>query len=262
MPTFSKPALARSRVRSGLVAHSGARFTLPFALAVLLVLPALSANAHEDVDPALARPAAPAADALPVVVGGTVTDLVVEDRVSNKTQRYVALRLDDGTSIALVGSGLESLPAGARAEAVGRNAGDTLFVTDAHVLPQAPTPTLREKQGASRTVEGTLTIVHVDDFARGKGRYDLVVIGDDGQATPMKLAVIPESVRRGMRVIASGSTAADGFSLDTSTITVVAPAAPAFDQPAAAPTTNNVLVLPVRFTDTASEPFTPSQINT
>jgi hypothetical protein len=242
------------------------RSLLVLFVSLFACLPAFMAAAHnvaEDSAIPGSVPSAPTADALPVVASGVVIDLFVEDRVSNKTKRYVALRLADGTNIALVGPGLESLPAGAWAEATGRNAGDTLFVTEAHLVSQAQTPPVQAKQAASqRQVEGTATIVHVDDFAHGKGRYDLAVIGDDGQATPLKVAVIPDSVRRGMRVIASGSTAADGFSLDTSTITIVAPAAPTFDLVAAAPTTNNVLVLPVRFTDTASEPFTPTQINT
>src|ERR1700693_2187631 len=111
----------------------------PFAAAILglfiALAPALQiASAHDTVP---ARPAAPTADAPLVAVSGTVIDLVVEDRVSNKTLRYVALRLDDGQSVALVGSGLESLPTGARAEAIGRSAGDTLFVTDAHLLPDS-----------------------------------------------------------------------------------------------------------------------------
>jgi hypothetical protein len=265
MPTFSEPALARSRVRSGLVAHSRVRFTLPFALAVLLVLPALSANAHEDVDPALARPAAPAADALPLVVSGTVIDLVVEDRVSNKTQRYVALRLTDGTGIALVGPGLESLPAGARAEAVGRNAGDTLFVTDAHVLAQAPTPSLREKQAASKTqVEGTLTLFHKDYFAQERAEYRFgvhEVHNGAAQMTPLNLAVVPDVLRVGMTVSVSGTTAADGVSLDTTQITILG-----MPQQqtvlGGVSITNNVLVMPIKFADSpAGDPFTPAQVD-
>ena len=264
MPSRSPLARPGRRLSAVPRFHLGGRFTPPLLIAAFLALLAASpADAHDGADTVLARPAALVADAPLVAVSGTVIDLVVEDRVSNKTLRYVALRLDDGQSIALVGPGLEDLPTGARAEAIGRSAGDTLFVTDTHPLPDSRAPSAQVKQAPTTTqVEGTLTIVHADDFARGHGRYDLVVIGDDGHATPMKVAVIPDSVRRGMRVIASGSKAADGFSLDTSTITIVAMPAPTFDPVATAPTTNNVLVMPIRFTDTANEPFTPTQINT
>ncbi|TMH62214.1 MAG: hypothetical protein E6H55_08815, partial [Betaproteobacteria bacterium] len=249
MPSRSPLARPGRRLSAVPRFHLGGRFTPPLLIAAFLALLAASpADAHDGADTVLARPAALVADAPLVAVSGTVIDLVVEDRVSNKTLRYVALRLDDGQSIALVGSGLENLPTGARAEAIGRNAGDTLFVTDTHPLPDSRAPSAQVKQAPATTqVEGTLTIVHADDFARGHGRYDLVVIGDDGHATPM---------------IASGSKAADGFSLDTSAITIVAMPAPTFDQVATAPTTNNVLVMPIRFTDTANEPFTPTQINT
>jgi hypothetical protein len=89
--------------------HLRGRFAPPLLIAAFLSLLAASpAGAHDGTDAVLARPAALAADAPLVAVSGTVIDLVVEDRVSNKTLRYVALRLDDGQSIALVGSGLES----------------------------------------------------------------------------------------------------------------------------------------------------------
>jgi len=147
--------------------HLGGRFTPPLLIAAFLALLAASpADAHDGADTVLARPAALVADAPLVAVSGTVIDLVVEDRVSNKTLRYVALRLDDGQSIALVGSGLENLPTGARAEAIGRSAGDTLFVTDTHPLPDSRAPSAQVKQAPTTTqVEGTLTIVHADDFA-------------------------------------------------------------------------------------------------
>jgi hypothetical protein len=264
MPNTSLIARPGRRLSAGPRVPLRGRFAPPLIIAAFLALAAASpAGAHDGADAVLARPAAPAADAPLVAVSGTVIDLVVDDRVSNRTLRYVALRLDDGQTIALVGSDLESLPTGARAEAVGRSAGDTLFVTDARLLPDSQAPSAQVKQASSTTqIEGTLAIAHSDDFVRGRGRYDLVVIEDDGHATPMNLAVIPDSVRRGMRVIASGSKAADGFSLDTTSITILALPAPTFDQVAAAPTTNNVLVMPIRFTDTASEPFTPTQINT
>jgi len=253
MPTNSLFARPSRRLRVASIMQLRGLFAPPLMVAAFLALIAAAspANAHEGTDAVLARPAAPAADAFPVAVTGTVTELVVDDRVSNRTLRYVALRLDDGQSVPLIGSGLESLPAGARAEAVGRTSGDALFVTDAHLVPGSPAGAAPVKQAPSTTqVVGTLTIIHSDDFVRGRGRFSLVVIGDDGHATPMNVAVIPDSVRRGMRVTATGSTAADGFSLDTSSITILAPAAPTFDQQlGAAPITNNVLVMPIKFTD-------------
>src|SRR5215831_297648 len=229
-------------------------------VSLLLVLPAAPVAAHPGTDAALARPAAPAADAPLVAVTGTVAELIVEDRLSNRTLRYLALRTDQGQSIALVGAGLESLPAGARAEATGRNAGATLFVASTRLLAAAPASP--QPAGAPAQAEGTLAMAHSDDFAQGRGHYEYSVIGDNGRATPLKLAALPDSVRRGMRVFASGNRAPDGFSLDTSNLTILAAPAASFDQVAAAPTTNNVLVMPIKFTDSSvNDPFTPTAID-
>ena len=240
------------------------RLLRPLLIAALLaaLFAATSAAAHAGSETVLARPPAPAEDAPLVTATGTVTELVVEDRVANQTLRYVALRLDDGQSIALVGPGLDNLPAGIRAEATGRSAGATLFVTATRSLPGAPR-IVTKAATAPAQVEGTLAMVHSDDFEHGRGRFDLTVIGDNGRATPMNLALIPDSVRRGMRVIATGSRAADGFSLDTNTITILATPAQTFEQVAAlAPSTDNVLVMPIKFTDSpAGDPFTPTQID-
>ena len=113
-----------------------------------------------------------------IVKDGKVTELLVDDRVFNQTLRYVALRLDDGQSIALVGPGLDNLPAGIRAEATGRSAGATLFVTATRLLPGEPR-IVTKAANAPAQVEGTLAMVHSDDFEHGRGRFDLTVIGDD-----------------------------------------------------------------------------------
>jgi len=63
---------------------------------LLLVLLTAPVAAHPGTDAALARPAAPAADAPLVAVTGTVAELIVEDRLSNRTLRYLALRTDQG----------------------------------------------------------------------------------------------------------------------------------------------------------------------
>ena len=80
--------------------------------------------------------------------------------------------------------------------------------------------------------------------------------------TPLNLAAVsPGVLRPGMTVSASGTTAADGVTLDTNQITILA-MPPAQAQPLGVTTTNNVLVLPIKFSDSpASDPFTPAQID-
>jgi hypothetical protein len=87
-----------------------------------------------------------------------------------------------------------------------------------------------------------------------------VVLSADGHATFLKLAIIPEVLRIGMSVIVEGTLAADGFSLDASAITIVALPEPSEKEVAAAPVTNKVLVMLIRFTDSPADPFTPAAV--
>ena len=204
----------------------------------------------------------PPSAALPLVaVSGTVDELIVDDRVTGTTTHYLVLRAEGGKKFALDGTGLQALAKGAKVEVIGRPAGASLFVTDVRWV--APAPKTEPDSVATATVQGIVTVFHADYFAEGRGEYGLVVQGDDGQATPLSLAVVPESVRAGKSVIASGSIAADGFSLDVNDIIIVALPPPGFNGVAEAPTTNNVLVIPIKFTDSpASDAFTPTTIDT
>ena len=80
--------------------------------------------------------------------------------------------------------------------------------------------------------------------------------------TRLNLDVIPDAVRAGMTVNVSGSVAADGASLDPTQITILGLAPAEAPNLSAAPVTNNVLVMPIKFTDSpASDPFTPAQVD-
>ena len=73
---------------------------------VLFALATFSVRAHQ-VDPAGALPVALAASA--VTGTGTVAELIVDNRVTDVTRRYLALRLDDGRTVELSGTGLDTL---------------------------------------------------------------------------------------------------------------------------------------------------------
>src|SRR5215831_15509379 len=92
-------------------------------LIAALVL-ALPARAH-DAAP-VAGLATATASAAAVTASGTVTELIVENRLNGATFRYLGLRLDDGRSFALAGVGLDALDAGQRIEATGTLSGRTL----------------------------------------------------------------------------------------------------------------------------------------
>jgi len=148
--------------------RSGLGLRLLFA-ALLSLLIALPVAGHEGTDAVLAQPLAPAADAPLVAVTGTVSELIVEDRLSQRTLRYLALQTDDGQSLALVGAGLESLVAGARTEATGRPTGNSLFVASTRLLP-GPAASAKAARPPAQA-QGLLALSHTDDFAQGRGHY-------------------------------------------------------------------------------------------
>ncbi len=113
-------------------------------------------------------------------------------------------------------------------------------------------------------VQGTLLLAHIDDFEHDRGEFRMVVRRDDGHSTELRLGVLPDSLRTGMTVVAHGTPSADNLSLDTNRIEVLAlPATPKARTESfsiQSLTTNNVLVLLVKFTDSApADAFTSSR---
>ena len=196
-----------------------------------------------------------------MVVAGMVEELVVDDRVNGATVYVHALRQDDGSVVALSGAGAEALQKGARIEVMGQLRGDSLEMAAFSVLVAAPIvdiargPTAGEKQ-----VQGTLVVWHKDYFAEERGEYGFGIY-TAAQITPLKLVVSPGTLRPGMTVSASGTTDADGVTLDATQITILA-AAPAIAKPLGAQITNKVLVMPIKFSNSpASDPFTAAEVD-
>jgi hypothetical protein len=224
-------------------------------------LAALPVQAHNGADSFPASPQAPTAYAPTETTTGTVTDLLVDNRVSGLIARYVALQLDDGRKLALQGSGVDLLAKGARVHATGQRSGDTLFVTGYHVVAGPGATASVTKALATAQAQGTLGLVHADNFDQGRSTYNLVVRDGDGRATPLLMAVIPDTLQLGMQVVATGTPASDGVSLDVSSITVLASPAPQPNDPMAAPITNKVLVVLVQFPGARTPAFTQAQVD-
>ena len=233
-----------------------------FAVVLGFSLAASCAQAHRGSDPVFSSPQPPAADAPLVAATGTVHELVVDNRVSNVRNRYLWLRLDDGSAVALRGSGLDALRDGDRVEATGRGQGRALFVTATRGLPPVPGSRARDTTAAqTASVPGRLAVVHADYFSQGRGEYQVVVRSDDGRVTSLILPNVPDVLEIGMSVIAEGRVATDGVSLEASSITVLALPEPSARDLAQAPITNNVLVILIKFTDSpAGDPFTPAAV--
>jgi Bacterial Ig-like domain (group 3)/Gametolysin peptidase M11 len=210
---------------------------------------------------------ASAPDAALEAVTGTVRELVIDDRVANLSVRYVFIVPASGEAVALAGTDVQNLHEGALATVTGRRNGNVLFAESARADKASAA---NARPAASRRVEGRLALAHADDFITGKSQYLYEVHGDDASVTRLKLGVRPEALQPGMRVAAMGNTDASTEELDPSRIEVLAlPAEASAGDPssatvdkldAKAATTHSVLVILMKFSNTASDPSTVAAV--
>jgi hypothetical protein len=230
------------------------------AAVLFAVLAAAMARAHDAQAPGSLASLPQAATA---VITGSVDELVIDDRVNGTLLLLHALRQDDGSVVPLSGAGAETLQKGTRVEVTGTLRGAALEVTAYSVLSAAPLVDKAALAAVETQVPGKLVVWHKDYFAEGRGEYGFGVYTDAAQMMPLNVAAAsPGVLRPGMTVNASGTTAADGVTLNTNQITILAMPSATLAQVAGATTTNNVLVLPIKFSDSpATDPFTPAQID-
>ena len=241
-----------------MIVHNNRPILRLVGAALLLALATFPAAAHE------AESTQPAAINSPAVTAtGTVAELTVKNQLTGVTLRYFGLKVDQGGSYALTGTGLDTLSDGSRINVIGTLAGNIFNVTLFTSVAPADSPARATAQAKAReTISGTLAVYHKDFFEQGRGEYGLAVREASGKSTPLNVAAIPDSLEIGMLVSVDGTPAANGSSLDTSSITILAPAPAGLNDVAPTPVTNNVLVLPIKFTDSPGDPFTVAQINT
>ena len=231
------------------------------ALGLGLGLAPYSAQAHNTTDASAVTPQASSVLEPAQALTGTVKEVVVDNRVARLTTRYFALRLDDGRNFTLSGPGVDRLVDGARIEATGQIAGETLSLNSYHVIAGAAIKAKAASAADAGQVQGTLGLVHADNFDQGQSAYSIVVRDSQERVTPLRLAVTPDVLEIGMSVIAQGTVAADGVSLDVSSVTVLAPPPPQPSDISAAPLTNTVLVILVQFPGAGAPAFTPAQVD-
>ena len=237
--------------------HDNSRILRYLGAALVCALTSLPVLAHQ---PQSTEPVA--INATAVTATGTVTELTVRNQLTGETLRYFGLKLDSGGSYALTGTGLDMLESGTRINATGTLSGSVFNITLFSVVATAQTGRATAQAESKKAVLGTVALFHKDFFEQGRGEYGLAVRDAADHATQLNVAAIPDSLSIGMRVSADGQLAADGTSLDVSTITILGLPPAQQNGVVAAPVTNNVLVLPIKFTDTASEPFSVAQITT
>ena len=202
-----------------------------------------------------------------MVASGTVTELLVENTLTNQSLRYLGLRMDDGHSVDLVGPALGATAQGDRIEATGVLVGQSFRVTSVTTLSPGPGVAAMSTPKSLTTLSGMLAIFHKDFFAEGRGEYGLAIRTSSGKMIALNVAVKPQWLEPNMEITAEGALSADGSSIDAGTLTILAlPPAQASGvagEPVTNAVTNTVLVIPIRFSDTpAGDPFNATAINT
>src|SRR5437899_801682 len=175
---------------------------------MLLTLTAFPLRAHQVEPPTAPSPVQSTSE---VTATGAVVELIVENTITNVTLRYLGLRLDDGHTVGVAGSGVDTLSNGVRVNATGTLAGN-VFNVNSFSIVAPPESAVRKTALAQtrKTVTGILAIHHKDYFAEGHSEYGLAVANSAGQLTPLNVAVIPDAIRPGTTERLSGTTAADG----------------------------------------------------
>src|SRR5215470_5319889 len=98
--------------------------------ASLVLAASLSVHAHVTSAP----PASSDGSGPQAALSGTIGELVVEDRLANKTTHYPLLRLADGGTVLLRGGIVASLPLGATVELTGEPSGGGMEVAQAQIV--------------------------------------------------------------------------------------------------------------------------------
>ena len=222
------------------------RFALLAAfLACVAVLPA---QAHDNASgPSAATGSFVGTD----LVSGTVQSLIVEDRVRGRTTAYSLLRQDDGTIVPLAGTLAGTLKAGARVAILGRRDGPQFEVAQVEPLGGDIAAV-----GGSVQVQGTLAVIHSDDFATGTSQFLYHVRDAAGKLTNLKVGALPAPLRGGMQVVVSGQQDSDPSSLVPQSIVILSDST--LSQPLAA-TVNQVLVIMANYNNTTAPAFTQAQ---
>ena len=235
-----------------------------FAVATAAFVSLTNSAAFAHSDPLTAVPTTPAANAKLEAVSGTVREVVIEDHVAGMTMRHLSMVASNGEAVALAGKQVDQLVAGQAISITGRRNGNRFFV-DTVSTGKASAAAIPEQVHA----EGKLAVAHVDNFETGKSGFIYEVRGDDGSVTGLQFAVAPEALQAGMRIRAHGGPGNIEGSLTPSRVEILA-LAPSTSTESTSSTTqalttkattyHKVLVVAVKFADTASDPLPISSV--
>jgi Gametolysin peptidase M11 len=172
---------------------------------------------------------------------------------------HLFLRRSDGSGIELRGWGPDAPEVGKAIVVTGRVSRDTLFADTV-----VPAPTQYPNKAAAPIdaqirVEGTLELLHADNFDRDTAWLIHTVVDESGRRTEIDFATLPAELKKGMRIAVTGVAVASGGPVRPHDVEVLADA-PSHDKliPKISGT-SKVLMILLKFTDTASAPYTVAQ---
>ena len=222
-----------------------------FAFALSSTL-AVAHGPAEHATQTVAEPTAATVEALT----GTVHDVIVDDTTRGTSQRFVELELADGSLVALQGDPAQALVRGATVEVHGHRSGKTLYVEGSRALAAAAAPDTK----ALTEIDGTLAILHADDFANGQSSFVYEVHHASGSVHQLRLAATLPALEPGMKVRVHGRISADSATMTPDRITILSrQAAAAEDVATKAATANGVLVIMANFNNTTAPAFSTAQ---
>ena len=151
--------------------HDNIRMLRYLGAALVCALTSLPTLAHQ---PQSTEPVA--INAAAVAATGTVTELTVRNQLTGETLRYFGLKLDQGASYALTGTGLgHAQRAGRASTRRARSAGNIFNITSlqrgrhGRRRPDAQP----RRPNRKKAVPGTLAVFHKDFFEQRPGEYGL-----------------------------------------------------------------------------------------
>jgi hypothetical protein len=187
---------------------------------------------------------------------GTVEQLTVRQAGSLTAHWY--LRRGDGSGIELRGWGQTAPTAGESIAVTGRVNGDALFVDTMRAVPSTGAQKAAARPGVERRIEGTLELIHADDFKRGSSWWIYSVVDAAGHRSEIDFPGLPAELRKGMRIAVTGITDAAGAKLQPLDVEILSePPHAKFTQKVAG--TSQVLMVLLKFADSATTPYTVAQ---
>lgn len=237
-------------------------FRLRLIAAALSAAALLTAGASAAaVDHKHPLPARPTADAPVKILGGTLEAFTVIDARRGGAIRYFALRESSGQRVGLHWLGAADSVVGSTVQVEGRASGGTLFVEQSSTVAPPPAGFRDAAPAGAKRYAGTLEILHVDDPDNDRCELMYALKDADGRHRRLDFAVVPDVLEKGMQLSVDGVAAADDLSIDPAIVTIEAGRDTAADReaPAIAGTTQ-VLVMLIKYADTATEPYTRDAI--